>query len=254
MPLVGFRYIQNAASTPTGFAGYQWFNPDTSKLYEWTGTNLSPNTGSGTWNEIYDGNQPKGGLLPVTGGAVTGAITGPTGWAAKDNYNFPTLVKMGGQTVATVSYVNQQVSSFNDLISAKISQSIASSTASINTNSNIAKANGYYGGKGTPGQGTQPEPLQAIQLPTYPNSGGLASETECVWIGAPGSLVGVVKTAYSQGPGVNFTAYIQTFFSQTSNRVYEHYAKSTGAGNGAWSPTYTGGGLHWLIFGVKSSS
>jgi|GEM_PF-2813563 len=251
--LVGFRFIQ-ALQPEHGYSGYQWFDPDDSRLYEWTGTNLYPTTGAGTWNEIYYGNQPKGGMLPVTGGAVTGAITGPAGWATKDNYNFPTSLKVAGQNVATVSYVNQQVSSFNDLISAKISQSIASSTASINTNSNVAKASGYYGGKGTPGQSTVPDPQPAIQLPSYPNNGGLASETECVWIASPGDMVGVITTGYGPSPNTNYLNYIQIFFNQVSNRVYNFYVKRTGSGQGSPDPSYTGGGIHWLIFGIKSSS
>ena len=251
--LVGFRFIQTT-QPEHGYAGYQWFNPNDGKLREWTGTNTYDTVGAGDWNEIYYGNQPKGGLLPVTGGAVTGVITGTTGWAKSDNYNFPTSLKVAGQNVATVSYVNQQVTSFNDLISAKISQAIASSTASINTNSNVAKANGYYDPTVGTVSSTIPDAFPAIQLPNYPNNGGVASETECVWIGAPGSLATTVFTETGDSPGVNYQGFFQTYFFQESNRYYRHYVKRTGVGSGAPAAQYTAGGMHWLIFAIKTSS
>ena len=250
--LVGFRFIQTNAPEH-GYAGYQWFNPNDGRLREWTGTNLYDNVGAGDWNDIYYGNQPQGGLLSLTGGAVTGAITGPAGWAAKDNYNFPTSLKVAGQNVATVSYVNQQVTSFNDLISAKISQAIAASTASINTNSNVAKANGYYDPTAGTVSGTIPPAFPAIQLPSYPNNGGIASETECVWIGAPGSLATTVATEAGTS-AANYASWFQTFFYQESPRYYRHYVKKTSSGSGAPADAYTAGGMHWLIFGIKSSS
>ena len=107
MSLVGNRYIQANDPGAVG-VGYQWLDTDTSLLYERNGSNTA-------WVQVYNTNQTNGGLLPQTGGSVTGAITGTTGWAPSDNPNFATAAKIAGQNIATVNYVNQQVSSFNDV-------------------------------------------------------------------------------------------------------------------------------------------
>ena len=252
MSLVGFRYIQSSQPAE-GYSGYQWFNTTTSVVKEWSGTNLYPDTepAGGQWVQIYDGNQSNGGLLPITGGSVTGSITGTTGWATSDNYNFPTSLKVSGQNVATVSYVNQQVTSFNDLISAKISQAVASTTASISANQNIAKfgqgvtGNGYFEPTEIVATQTVPDPFAAIPLPRYPD-GSLSSETECVWVGAPGQMCAKLQTS---DPITNDYFEIQQYFSMASSRVYQHYWESRR--NGSELEAYVAAGMHWMIIAVK---
>jgi len=257
--LNGFRYIGDVEPAQ-GYAGYQWFNTTTGVINEWTGTNVFDNAGAGTWQNIYVNNLDNGGLLPVQGGSVTGAITGPAGWAASDNYNFPTSVKMGGQTVATVAYVNQQVTSFNDLISAKISQAISSATSSINTNANVAKygagtlGNGYFEPTSAVSLDAAPDAFAPIPLPKYPD-GGLAAESECVWIGAPGSMT-VGFTTENGTNDFNYSATARMYFQQTANRIYQGYWLNTytAAGPGGRSLPYVAMGMNWLIFGIKASS
>lgn len=254
--LVGFRWIGDGATVPQGYAGYQFFNTTTGVISEWTGINVYPSTsGGGTWQDIYVNNLDNGGLLPISGGSVTGAITGTTGWASSDNYNFPTSLKVSGQNVATVAYVNQQVVAFNDLISAKISQAISASTSSINTNANVAKygvgvtGNGYFeptanGASPT----TEPDAFAPIPLPKYPD-GGIAAESECVWIGSPaGTGFQLQVSDPISGDYTNLTEY----FQQTGNRIFKHYWKCNR--NGATLIEYVGGGMYWLIIGVKASS
>lgn len=185
--LNGFRYIGDVEPAQ-GYAGYQWFNTTTGIINEWTGTNVYPDESAGTWQNIYVNNLDNGGLLPIQGGSVTGAITGPAGWASSDNYNFPTSLKVSGQNVATVAYVNQQVTSFNDLISAKISQAISSATSSINTNANVAKygvgtlGNGYFEPTAAAPKDTAPDAFAPIPLPKYPD-GGLAASLNVYGLG-----------------------------------------------------------------------
>lgn len=254
MSLVGFRYIQSTQPAE-GYAGYQWFNTTTGVVKEWTGTNVYPSLSpaGGQWIQIYDANQSNGGLLPITGGSVTGSITGTTGWASSDNYNFPTSLKVSGQNVATVSYVNQQVTSFNDLISAKISQAIAATTASVSANQNIGKfgqgttGNGYFEPTEIIATGTVPDPFAAIPLPRY-QDGSLSSETECVWIGAPGQMCARIDTS---DPISGDYTDLQQFFTQTASRVYQHYWEAFR--NDALEE-YVAAGMHWMIIAVKVNS
>lgn len=268
MSLVGFRYIQSSQPAE-GYAGYQWFNTTTGVVKEWTGTNVYPSLSpaGGQWIQIYDANQSNGGLLPITGGSVTGSITGTTGWASSDNYNFPTSLKVSGQNVATVSYVNQQVTSFNDLISAKISQAIAATTASVSANQNIGKfgqgtaGNGYFEPTSANKSDTVPDVFAAIPLPRY-QDGSLASETECVWIGAPAGMITTggndagLFTGDANNDGENF--FVVQTFEQSNPRVFQHYwapyytsggvrsFKAISAGGG-----YIAGGMYWMIIAVK---
>ena len=80
--LVGSRYI-GTGSLPTPVAGYDAI--DTS-----TGNQYVANTSSTAWVLVGNVNSLNLGMLPLTGGVMTGAITGATGWAPSDAANFPT--------------------------------------------------------------------------------------------------------------------------------------------------------------------
>ena len=86
MSLIGNRYVQAGDPGAVG-VGYQWLDTDTSLLFERNGSNTA-------WVQVYNTNQANGGLLPQTGGSVTGAITGTTGWAPSDNANFASGAKL----------------------------------------------------------------------------------------------------------------------------------------------------------------
>lgn len=256
MSLVGNRYIQANDPGAVG-VGYQWLDTDTSLLYERNGSNTA-------WVQVYNTNQTNGGLLPQTGGSVTGAITGTTGWAPSDNPNFATAAKIAGQNIATVNYVNQQVSSFNDLISAKISQAIASSTSSIQTNNNIAKAgngaknSGYFSPTGSPAASTTGDAgvsaLPQIPLPYYPDSGGEAQESDCIWIGAM-ALSSSDRSQYASkvvDNSVSGKSWVSIFYQYTS-RVYKSYSYQGSDSNFGTNFTYTPMGMSWMIFAVNSA-
>ena len=260
MSLIGNRYVQ-ANDPGTVGVGYQWLDTDTSLLFERNGSNTA-------WVQVYSTNLTNGGLLPQTGGSVTGAITGTTGWAPSDNANFATAAKIAGQNIATVNYVNQQVTSFNDLISAKISQAIAASTSTANVNAKIGKSgkgvknNGYF----SPSASTQPPGTptpsevgvitQKIPLPFYPNGGDEAQEGDCIWM---------ASMALSYTDRVNLTVQVPdqdasnrywiSVFAQTStNRQYQSViytgtaANMTNIQNG-----FTPMGMNWMILAVNSA-
>jgi hypothetical protein len=258
MSLVGNRYIQANDPGAVG-VGYQWLDTDTSLLYERNGSNTA-------WVQVYNTNQTNGGLLPQTGGSVTGAITGTTGWAPSDNPNFATAAKIAGQNIATVNYVNQQVSSFNDVLSAKISQAIAATTSSINTNANIAKSgqgaklNGYFSPKqnypqtSTTGDAAVTA-LDAIPLPYYPDSGGQAQESDCIWIGTM-ALSASDRNQFGSrvvDNSVSGKSWISIFYQTATNRVYKSYLYQGSDSSFGTNFTFTSMGMNWLIFAVNSS-
>lgn len=140
MALYGNRYVQ--AGDPSGQQGFigvgsQWQDTTSGKLYERTSDNSA-------WKLIYVVDQDRGGLLPVTGGSVTGAILGTTGWAPVDSPNFNTSAKLGGVDLATVNYVNSIATGLSDSISAQINQAVASTVGNTQINANIAKQKGYF--------------------------------------------------------------------------------------------------------------
>lgn len=282
MSLVGFRYIQtNDPSTEPNFlgGGCQWLN-----------YNGNPNNPSGTgelkernlsntaWVSLYYVNLTNGGLLPKTGGAMTGAITGTTGWASADNPNFPTSAKVAGQNVATVNYVNQQVNSFNDVISAKVTSAIASASLSVNVNYSVAKSSGYISpvcskystysaftanlvGKVAP-DGLFFDPLT---LPSYPNNGVVAQQSECVWVTSM-ALTTTDRSTYNlsitdntvTGPGNVAYKWYPAFGVSTSNALTYYSFYYTGYGN--WNSLYLPPGIdfkpmgmNYIIIGVKST-
>jgi hypothetical protein len=256
MSLIGNRYVQAGDPGAVG-VGYQWLDTDTSLLFERNGSNTA-------WVQVYNTNQANGGLLPQTGGSVTGAITGTTGWAPSDNANFATAAKIAGQNIATVNYVNQQVASFNDVISAKISQAIAASTTSTQTNNNIAKSgsgakgDGYFSPTGSPAASTTGDAgvtaLPIIPLPYYPDSGGEAQESDCIWIGSMG-LSASDRNQYNSKIVDNSVAnksWINIFY-QYSSRTYKSYSYQGNDSTFGTNFTYTPMGMNWMIIAVNSA-
>jgi len=261
MTLVGNRYIQATPPAAPPTTGYQWLDTDTAILYE-------RNAANDNWIQVYNTNQTNGGLLPQTGGSVTGAITGTTGWAPSDNPNFATSAKIAGQNVATVNYVNQQINSFNDVISAKVSQAIAASTSTSTANNNIAKngiglkLNGYFSPVSAP-VATQPaNPNTAgvistlIPLPSYPNGGGEAQESDCIWMAS-------MALSWTDRNNLNVritdnnvgNRYWMSIFSQTAtNRQYQSLLyQASGGGLSVMEYGYTPMGMNWMILAVNSA-
>lgn len=265
MTLVGNRYIQATPPAAPPTTGYQWLDTDTAILYE-------RNAANDNWIQVYNTNQTNGGLLPQTGGSVTGAITGTTGWAPSDNPNFATSAKIAGQNVATVNYVNQQINSFNDVISAKVSQAISASTSTSTANNNIAKngiglkLNGYFspvtGPKSPPWTLGNPNPnqvgvfTQKIPLPSYPNGGGEAQESDCIWMGAMAlSYTDKVNLSVQLTDNSQGGKFWISIFSQTAtNRLYQSVlVQGSSSELVTMLNGYTPMGMNWMILAVNSA-
>jgi hypothetical protein len=255
--LVGFRFIQTTdpAQDPdwstAGGPGYQWLNA-TKNGSSGTGILRERNVSNTDWYIIYAVNLTNGGLLPIQGGSVTGAITGPTGWAVADNPNFASGAKISGQNIATVNYVNQQVNSFNELISAKIAQAISAQTSDFNVNSAIAKTgtattgNGYFPPTKQGSVPTEGVPnFDPIPLPYYPGGAGQATSSESIWIASPAGTAANLQTATTADQNIA----INHIFTQVSERIFNN---SWEAYASASRTALVAGGMFWSILAVKS--
>jgi hypothetical protein len=137
MALVGNVYIQASSSDPgsVGF-GYQWAQTDTGNLY-------ARNTANSGWNLIGNANQASLGDLPLSGGAMTGAITGAHGLMPLAGGNFLAMptAQQGSQVLplVTQSYVDQRDQYVLSQISPQVQQALASQqVVSIHANMSIA--------------------------------------------------------------------------------------------------------------------
>ena len=231
--LVGSRYI-GEGSLPTPVAGYDAI--DTS-----TGDQYVSNSSSTAWVLVGNVNTLNLGLVPVTGAVMTGALTGATGWAPDDAANFATKAYIAGIDIATVDELAAQKTEIMDLITPKITEAIASTTAAVGVNSKIAKAMGVL--TFTPANNYIAPAVQTIPLPTYP-SGEIAHETECVWCVFP------VEISFAVG---NAGAQNQTLFysvDPTTTRTFSAYTHVVTGSPG--DLVYQGAKIGYMIIGVKA--
>lgn len=163
--LTGTRYIGTGA-LPTPVAGYDAVDTTTGNRYD-------ANTSATAWNLVGNVNQTNEGMLPLTGGTMTGAITGATGWAPLDSPNFTTSAKLGGLDLVTSTTLSTAITNVNNGISPKITSAVASLSAGISVNSSIAKAKGTL----TP---SSVGATITVPPPTY-SDGTTANIADCVW-------------------------------------------------------------------------
>lgn len=131
--IIGNRILNGTAPVASdvpqnNLQGYQWQNGTT--LYEW-------NTGTSQWIQIGNLGNSGYGLLSKAGGAVTGAITGPSGLAPIDAPNFSTSAKLNNVNLATVDDLSALETKINATIDSKISSSISTSQSSLTIGNNI---------------------------------------------------------------------------------------------------------------------
>lgn len=131
--IIGNRILNGTAPVASdvpqnNLQGYQWQNGTT--LYEW-------NTGTSQWVLIGNLGNSGYGLLSKAGGAVTGAITGPSGLAPIDAPNFTTSAKLNNVNLATVDDLSALETKINATIDSKISSSISTTQSSLTIGNNI---------------------------------------------------------------------------------------------------------------------
>lgn len=169
MALVGNRYIQASDPGAVGF-GYQWANSSSGILYE---RNIT-NTG---WVAIGNANSTSYGLLPLTGGTMTGAIAGVSGWAPETSPDFNTSAKLEGVNLATTNDLSTLQTTLEDYVDQQVASALASQGVVSTITSDTAIQTGSL-------IGATATTSVTIPLPTFPD-GQQATEAQCKWIVAP---------------------------------------------------------------------
>ncbi len=170
--LTGTRYI-GSGTLPAAIAGYDLVDTSTGNFYV-------SNSSATAWVQIGNVNNVNLGMLPLTGGTMTGNVAGATGWAPNDSPNFTTTAKLNGLTLATQSDLSTTQTTVLNSIAPKISEAVAAVTTGITTAANVAMASGVL-------TFTSATP-QTIPLPTF-SDGSSASEAQCKW------MVGLVSNS-----------------------------------------------------------
>lgn len=119
MALVGNVYIQPSSSDPgaVGF-GYEWSQSDTGSWY-------FRNTSNTAWVFAFNSNIANLGMVPLTGATMTGALLGATGLMPLSGGDFSVAPTILGNPIATVAYVDSQVSALQSSITTQIASAIA---------------------------------------------------------------------------------------------------------------------------------
>ena len=230
--LVGSRYI-GTGSLPTPVAGYDAI--DTS-----TGDQYVSNTSGTAWVTVGNVNTTNLGLLPVSGGVMTGAITGATGWAPSDSANFATKAYIAGIDIGTTDQLATLKTEVMDSITPKITEAIASTVAAVGVNSKVAKSMGVL--TFTPATAFTIPAVQTIPLPTYP-SGEVAKESECVWCVFP------VELTYATGNAGGMNESLFYSVDPTTTRTFSAYTHVT---SGAPADlVYQACKIGYMIIGIK---
>ena len=164
--LVGMRYTQSADPGAVG-TGYQWLNSTTGNLYERNTTNTA-------WVLVGNVNLVTLGALMRTGGVMSGAITGVTGWAPLDSPDFTTVAKLSGVNIATVNDLTALQTALEARIKAEAQAAVATALGGVSGSQNIALGFGILAGA------TATTPV-TIPLPIFPD-GVQATQSQCKWI------------------------------------------------------------------------
>lgn len=221
--LVGSRYI-GSGTLPTPVAGYDAV--DTT-----TGTQYQANASATAWVTVGNVNQTNLGLLPKTGGQMTGAITGTSGLSPVDSPDFTTTATLMGIPLATSTTLATTESNILNNIAPKIQEAVAASSVTLTVKSNIAIATGTK-------TFTSSTP-QTIAVPTYPD-GTSADPADCKWV--VGLKSGYWPCGRSDSNGDTNLAYD---VEPTSNRTFALWLKDAG-GN------YYNCEIAYMIIAVRS--
>lgn len=229
--LTGTRYI-GTGTLPTPVLGYDLVATDTGNFY------VSNSTAT-AWVLVGSVNSPNLGMLPLTGGTMTGNVAGATGWAPNDSPNFTTTAKLNGVTLATTTDLSTTQTTVLNSIAPKISEAVAATTSGITVKSNIARAVGLLT--------FTTAATQTIPLPTY-TDGTTAAESDCKWITffVGSNVAGTYTTSWPSGRSdSNGDCGLILSADPTTTRTFNAIIKDKG---GNLYPTIMG----YFIEGIKS--
>jgi len=141
MSLIGTVYIQPTDPGAVGY-GYQWANSSTGNVYD-------RNTSNTAWVFQRNSNQAQGGALPVSGGAMTGAITGASGFAPISSPAFTGSPNVAGVNLVTQTVLTNSLAALTTTLNNDIASAIASVTGTFNINGQLAIKSGTVSDGGT---------------------------------------------------------------------------------------------------------
>jgi hypothetical protein len=219
MSLVGFRHIE-ASDPGTVGAGYQWLDTTTGNLYERDTSDIG-------WVFVGNVNSTNYGMLSLTGGAMSGAITGVSGWAPETSPGFSTSATLDGVGLATVNDLATLQSNLETMITDMVSSEIASSSSNVSINNNIVITCGTM-----PASSISATSTIVLPTPIFPD-GIQATAAQCFSIISPLNCTTI--------PG---------------NFINEITFERTGSSNLEWRAYVDGGGdvassLNYIIIAVR---
>ena len=143
-------YTSPSSQDPSGVGGFTgagniWVQSD-------TGVWLSRNSTNTAWVPIGSGDQQSFGLMPLSGGAMSGAVTGSSNMMTADGstpFALPPNVTSRNSLMATLADLTALQNNLSALISETVSQAVASIPVP-GVNSNISLAVTQLGGQLTP--------------------------------------------------------------------------------------------------------
>ena len=230
--LTGTRYI-GTGTLPAPVLGYDAVDTFTGNLY-------AANSSATGWNLIGNVNYVNYGLLPLTGGTVTGNVTGATGWAPNDSPDFTTTARLGGLTLATQADLQNTATSIMNSIASKITSAVSAISSSTGVRNSIAWNKGTHTFAAGFGGSQFTIPLPQYSDLTY------AVETDCSWV------VSVTKTGTPASPeGIYFSDGSGTSFGSPGTQV-DPSTNRTFWCNTIQSGSALGVDVSYLIIAVRS--
>jgi len=226
--LVGNTYIGISAENPgsVGF-GYFWAQSDTGNYY-------ARDTGDASWVFIMNLDQLNGGMLPLSGGTMSGAILGAHGLMPLSGGDFTAAPTISGNEIATQDYVTTQINWVLTQINALIAQSLAS-IPGVSVTNQVAVLAGISPTLSNNGTYTLP-------LPVY-GDGTTATQAEVAgkyygWPGGFNNYDGVVNLAQTSVLVNEVTPNSRTFQISVANTQT--------------SPPATGYAIGYIIVAIRS--
>lgn len=243
--LYGSRWVGDTDPGSTT-AGFDWYDTTTGLLKVRNSSNTA-------WITVGAIDQTNLGLLPLTGGTMTGAILGATGWAPSTSPDFATSAKLGGLDLATQQYVQTQITALQTTISTQVTEALAAATSGLSVSANIAFKSGWhydsYANMSSTGF--------TIALPTYP-SGATSQASEVKGYGAA-----IVSIAVEDNTVSARKRYLYMKESAANSRNFiVIYISDDGSGAPAWTgaptvPSSSGDGttghigIAWWILAAR---
>lgn len=236
MALVGTTFIQPSSSDPgaSGY-GYWWAQSDTGNWY-------ARNTSNTAWVFAFNSNIANLGMVPLTGATMTGALLGAHGLMPLAGGDFSAAPTIQGNPIATVAYVDSQVSALQSSITTQIASAIAQ-IPGLSVGSKIAIGSGIAAMTVTGGGGSTPTGNYTIPLPVYAD-GTTATQAEVngrysAWV-----------AAWAWGDEIVSAETSSYAISEVTPNTRQFAAVYT---NNSGVPVTPAINIGWLIIGIKAT-